>query len=215
MRKVKDNNVKVEQEVLVDNTGDDSPASAGPEGEVLSDAAAEDRMADSPDDAADEDTEIIEAAGSDLPLEQQKIRALEEQNLRLRAEFSNYKRRIEKEQVDFTEYLKGEILKKLLPIYDDFRLMIDKTNENDSEESLMTGARMIFEKLKQLLEKEGVQPISAVGQLFDPQIHEALMMKPIEDESQNDIVLEVFQEGFQLNERLLRPTKVIVGKFDQ
>lgn len=143
-----------------------------------------------------------------------RMKKLEEHNLRLRAEFANYKRRIERENIEFAGYLKGEIIKELLPVFDDFRLMIEKSTEGDNEQTLLEGAKMIYGKLTGLLVREGLQKIEALGTEFDPNIHEALMMRPIDNEDEHDKVVEVFQDGFTLNDKLLRPSKVVVGKFE-
>lgn len=142
------------------------------------------------------------------------IKPLEEQNLRLRAEFANYKKRIEREQIELAEYLKKNILMQILPILDDFKMMLEKSGAADSETSVIEGAGMIFENFQRILEKEGVQKIDALGKTFDPLLHEAVMMKPVEKEEDKDRVVEVFQEGFTLNEKLLRPSKVVIGRKD-
>lgn len=159
-----------------------------------------------------------EAVEEELPIEtgesiEEKIKEYEEQNLRIRAEFANYKRRVEREQADFAMYFKGEILKNLLPVLDDFKMMFDKSTKGENEQSILDGAKLIYEKLQQILEKEGLTKVDALGENFDPELHEALMMKPIENEEEHDKVIEVFQDGFKLQDRLLRPSKVIVGKY--
>ena len=85
-----------------------------------------------------------------------RAKIAEDQNLRLRAEFANYKRRIEKEQFEYVLYSKSEILKHLLPVVDDFKLMIDKSSASENSNSVLEGARMIYEKFVQILEKEGL-----------------------------------------------------------
>jgi molecular chaperone GrpE len=160
-----------------------------------------------------------QALEEELPIEtgesiEEKIRKYEEQNLRIRAEFANYKRRVEREQDDFAMYFKGEILKSLLPVLDDFKMMFDKSSKGENEQSILDGAKLIYEKLQQILEKEGVTKVHALGEKFDPELHEALMMKQIENEEEHDKVIEVFQDGFKLQDRLLRPSKVIVGKYE-
>ncbi|MEL6820555.1 MAG: nucleotide exchange factor GrpE [Calditrichota bacterium] len=142
------------------------------------------------------------------------IKPLEEQNLRLRAEFANYKKRIEREQIELAEYLKKNILMQILPILDDFKMMLEKSGSAESETSVIEGAGMIFENFQRILEKEGVQKINALGKTFDPLLHEAVMMKPVENDDDKDRVVEVFQEGFTLNEKLLRPSKVVIGRKD-
>ena len=66
-----------------------------------------------------------------------------------------------------------------------------------------------------ILKKQGLEKIEALGKEFDPNIHEALLMQPTEDETQHNRVLSVFQEGFTIGEKLVRPTKVIVGQYNQ
>lgn len=141
-------------------------------------------------------------------------RELEEQNLRLRAEFANFKRRIEREQSELAEYLKGEIYKNLLPILDDFKSMIEKSSSTENEASILEGAKLILNKLNQLLKDEGISQVRALGERFDPQLHEALLMQPIENAADHDRIIKVFQEGYRLNERLLRPSRVVVGKYE-
>lgn len=143
----------------------------------------------------------------------EKIRLSDEQNVRLRAEFANYKKRIEREQIEFAVYLKGEVLKEFMPILDDFKMMLETAEKKENEESVLQGARMIYEKFLSLLKKQGVQIIEAVGEEFDPNLHEALMMQPTEDKSKHNRVLQVFQDGFTVGDKLLRPTKVIVGQY--
>jgi len=111
---------------------------------------------------------------------EEKIREYEEQNLRIRAEFANYKRRVEREQADFVMYFKGEILKNMLPVLDDFKMMFEKSSKGENEQSILDGAKLIYEKLQQILEKEGLTKVDALGEKFDPELHEALMMKPID-----------------------------------
>lgn len=205
---------KIEIEDVIENDETLEPAVADDEPENTS---VEEGESEIEDENLSEEEPVIE----DIPAEGvsekdhylRRMKQLEEGNLRLRAEFSNYKRRIEREQAEFSNYLKGELLKKFLPVLDDFKMMVDKGNSG-SEESTLEGAKIIFEKFQQILEKEGLQKIDALGSSFDPQMHEALMMKTIDDAEENDKIVEVFQEGFTLNERLLRPSKVIVGKFE-
>lgn len=138
---------------------------------------------------------------------------LNEQFLRLRAEFANYKRRVEREQIDFSDYVKREIVKKLLPILDDFEHMFKNSENEAGNKSLWEGAKMIYDKLILILNDFGVQKIEALGSEFDPQLHEAIMMQKTDQKDHNGKVISVFQEGFLLNDRLIRPSKVVVGQY--
>lgn len=145
---------------------------------------------------------------------EEKIRNYEEQNLRIRAEFTNYKRRVEREQLEFAEYIKGDILSKFLPVLDDFKMMFKKSLAGANEQSVLEGARLIYENFNQILEKEGLERMRVLGEKFNPQLHEALMMRPIDNKEEHEKVIEVFQDGFKFKDRLLRPSKVIVGKYE-
>lgn len=144
-----------------------------------------------------------------------KYEELNEQFLRIRAEFANYKKRVERDQAEFSIYLKVEVIKNFLPILDDFDHMIQKTENNVNEKSILEGAKMIYEKFIQVLKDYGVEKIEALDTEFDPQVHEAMMMQKIDDQDKNGKVINVFQEGYRMNERLLRPSKVIVGDYQQ
>ncbi len=144
-----------------------------------------------------------------------KYEELNEQFLRIRAEFANYKKRVERDQAEFSIYLRAEVIKNFLSILDDFDHMIQKTENNVNEESILEGAKMIYEKFIQVLKDYGVEKIEALDTEFDPQIHEAMMMQKIDDQDKNGKVINVFQEGYRMNERLLRPSKVIVGDYQQ
>lgn len=203
-------------------SGVDSEKTA--DGNTASDADLEDAEAVETEELVEETDELLDVETvemEDVSPEELKARLMnraktaEEQNLRLRAEFANYKRRVEKEQFEYVLYSKSEILKSLLPVVDDFKLMIDKSSAGENRDGILEGARMIYEKFVQILEKEGLEKIDALGQQFDPELHEALMMKPTEVEAEHNIVVEVFQDGFRLKERLLRPSKVIVGQFEK
>ncbi len=146
---------------------------------------------------------------------QQKYEELNDQFLRLRAEFANYKRRVEREQLELADYIKGEFMKKLLPVLDDFNHMLEKSQEGTNEHSVLEGARMIYKKFYQILESEGLEKIEALGKEFDPQIHEALMMQKTDKKEEHHKILNVFQDGFKVKDKLIRASKVVVGTFEE
>jgi molecular chaperone GrpE len=146
---------------------------------------------------------------------QKKYDELNEQNLRLRAEFSNYKKRVDREQLEIADYVKAEIIKKFLPILDDFDRMLKVSNGEVNNQSLLAGAQLIFDKFIQILNDFGVQKIEAIGKDFNPQIHEAMLLQKVEEAEKNGKILSVFQEGYLLKERLLRASKVVIGHFEK
>jgi molecular chaperone GrpE len=145
----------------------------------------------------------------------QKYDDLNEQFLRLRAEFANYKKRMEREQLDLADYVKLEMIKKFLPVLDDFDHMLQKSNEEDNNQSVLEGAKMIYDKFNELLSSLGIEKIEALNTDFNPQFHEAVMMQEVDDKKNSGKVIDVFQEGYILNDRLLRASKVVVGKHEE
>lgn len=137
---------------------------------------------------------------------------------RLQAEFSNYKKRVERERLEFTKLVKAEFIKKLLPVVDDFERFImnhkdEQLNQNNNQD-FMKGFRLIYEKLMSLLKDEGVIPLGSEGKDFDPNFHEALIMEKTDDESKDGKVLEEWERGYLFNDNVLRVAKVKVGKHD-
>jgi molecular chaperone GrpE len=144
-----------------------------------------------------------------------KYENLNEQFLRLRAEFANYKKRVEKEQSDYLLFIRGEIIKNILPALDDFDHMFEKSEGENNETSILEGVKLIYEKLIQVLKDNGIEKIEAIGKDFDPQIHEALLMQKTLNKNENGKVINVFQAGYTIKGKLLRPSKVIVGEYDE
>jgi molecular chaperone GrpE len=146
----------------------------------------------------------------------QRAAELEDRLLRLQAEFMNYKKRTEKNNLELGEYLKGEIIKEFLPVLDDFKHMLDNVKQDHVDvNSILEGIQIIMKKFEQVFEKFGVKKIESLEQEFNPDMHEALMIQPVDDKEKDNKVLQVYQEGYQLNEKVLRPSKVIVGKFEE
>ena len=112
---------------------------------------------------------------------------------------------------DFWKTANAALIKKLLPVKDDFeRSIAAGKNEHDCT-SLLTGIELVYKSLQNILKDEGVEEIDALNQPFDPEIHEALMQ--IEKEgAESNIVLDQHQKGYKLGDVLLRPAQVVVSK---
>lgn len=135
-----------------------------------------------------------------------------DQLLRLQAEFTNYKKRVEREKLELSDFFKSELVGSLLPVIDDFERMLDHTNDDDNE--FLKGIKLIYQKLMEILEKEGLRPIQSIGQKFDPSFHEALIIEPGTD-GEDEIIVEEWRKGYLFNDRLLRPAQVKVLKTEK
>lgn len=158
------------------------------------------------------DTEEPEIVGTNLAdeLEMERSRSAEylDQAQRTRAELINYRRRMEQEMQVARRYAAEHVIARLLPVIDDFHRAIDAVPQNDRENPWVQGMLLIERKMWSVLEAEGVKPIEAVGKPFDPSIHEAVSV----ESDGGDIVVEEFQRGYMLHDRLIRPAMVKVGQ---
>lgn len=133
--------------------------------------------------------------------------------LRLGADFDNYKRRIEKEKINWIEMVKSDMLLDILDIVDNFdRAMSEqkKTEQNKDLSAWLFGFEMIYKSLYKFLEQNSVKEITNFAS-FDPEFHEAISQIESEGRNPGDIV-SVAQKGFMLKDKVLRPAKVIVAK---
>jgi molecular chaperone GrpE len=128
---------------------------------------------------------------------------------RLAADFENYKRRTRQELADRTQYANEELLRKLLPILDNLRRALDHAPEG-SDRNWFDGLRMVVRQFEDTLQAQGVSPIPAVGEKFDPSKHEAIAREET-DEHEEGTIVEEMQPGYRLHERVLRPTLVKVA----
>lgn len=128
---------------------------------------------------------------------------------RLKAEFENYKKRVQKEKTELSDYVKSDLIAKLLPVIDDFERMFE--NSQHLDEIQLNANKLIYTKLFTILENEGLEPIDAVGEEFDPEWHEAVVIEKGEN-GEDHKVIEEWQKGYLFKSKLLRPAKVKVFK---
>ena len=138
----------------------------------------------------------------------QKIEELTDTLKRLQAEFENFKKRNEKEKAEFAKYACADIIASILPVLDSFEIALKNTGDKDK---FIEGMKIVYAQLHSILEAEGLRPIKAVNEKFDPYKHEVLMKE--QSDKPDDTILEEFQKGYMLNDRVLRHSKVkISGK---
>ena len=126
---------------------------------------------------------------------------------RLQAEFENARKRSERERLDFREYATGNVVEQFLPVVDNFELAL---KSDGSAEQLRHGVELIVKQMEEILRKLHVKPVLAVGEAFDPRLHEALGAVD-RDDMPDQHVAEEIRRGYQLRERLLRPALVRVA----
>ncbi|MHC4552472.1 MAG: nucleotide exchange factor GrpE [Planctomycetota bacterium] len=140
-----------------------------------------------------------------------------EQLQRISADYANFQKRAPKQVADSVAYEKKAILRSLLPSVDNLGHALSHASTASGQEemdNLVKGIQLVFDHMLDALKAHGVKPIDALGQLFDPNLHEAMMRRSEPDKDDNT-VLEVYQAGYMIGEQVLRPSKVIVNKIEE
>ena len=165
----------------------------------------------------EEKKETVKAQSEQAVLEE-KIESLEKQIeeykdklLRKAAEFENYKRRSENDQLNLINYSGENLITKLLPAIDDFERSIQHTEDAKDVNSIKEGLQLVYNKLMKILEEQGVKKIEAVGKPFDVDFHEALMQRK-DDSVPAHTVLDELEKGYMYKDKVIRHTKVIVSE---
>jgi len=130
---------------------------------------------------------------------------------RAQADFINYKRRTEQEKEEISQFANAILILNLLPILDDLERALTSTPPRLAKLSWVDGIRLIERKLQAGLEAQGLSQIKALGEPFDPNLHEAARL----GKGKEEIVIEELQKGYKLHDRVIRPSKVVVGNGEE
>ena len=180
------------------------------------DEAQADTTAEQPAEAAEKpaDGSTNTPTDSDAPSAEetlkQQLADANDRNLRLMAEFDNYRRRTAKEQLELIETANGKLLEKLSEVQDNFERAFASENKAKDLEAFEKGMQMIYNQFAKILTDAGLEQIDPTGAEFDPNCHEALMQQPSETVPEGHVVT-VFQKGYKLKNKILKTAKVIVS----
>jgi molecular chaperone GrpE len=174
------------------------------ETQIEAEAASQEQPDPGKDEATPEDAD---------PLTQALREAVEYKDkwLRLAAEFENYKKRVARDYDSLVTSAAEGLIRQLLPTLDAVGRALDHSENGDGDsEGYQEGVRMIMEQFPKVMEGRGLTEIEALGQVFDPHVHEALMQMPTET-FEAGLVSEVVERGYKLGDKVLRPSKVVVS----
>ena len=157
------------------------------------------------------EVEDIEALKQALAEEKKKAEANLANWQRAQADFINYKRRSEQEKEEIGKFANTTLMLTLLPILDDLERAFTSTPPQMAKLTWVDGIRLIERKLRASLEAQGLSQIKALGEPFDPRLHEAAM----HGKGKEGIVIEELQKGYMLHDRVIRPTMVVVGNGEE
>lgn len=137
---------------------------------------------------------------------------MEDKFLRTQAELANMRNRHKKEREDASKYRSQDLAKSLLPALDNLDRALEVEADNEHSESMKKGIEMVRESLVHALSEVSVEEIPAMGEIFDPNLHQAVQTMPATDDQKTDEIINVLQKGYKLHDRVLRPTMVIVAQ---
>lgn len=146
-----------------------------------------------------------ETGGAAVPGDQ-----VQQQLLRLQADFDNFRKRVMRERADWFERANEELMLELLPVVDHFEMGLNTARERQIDASVQEGFKLVYDQLLSVLAKFKLQPVDAVGQAFDPHRHEAITHMPSDTVEEGHVTDQV-RRGYQLGDKLLRPAQVVVS----
>ena len=155
--------------------------------------------------AADQTDEDDPVAGLQADLDRFRDLAM-----RSRADFENYKKRSAREKEEAVKYANTSLLEKLVSIADNFELGLEAARGEGETSPIYSGMNLVLKQLQDFLAENGLRPIDAVGQKFDPNLHEAIAHEP-SSEVPEGVVIRQTRRGYRLKDRLLRPSAVVVS----
>ncbi|MBN2446262.1 MAG: nucleotide exchange factor GrpE [Phycisphaerae bacterium] len=167
--------------------------------------AAEDKPKDETPVDAESEPEL-----SELELAQREVAELNDKNLRLIAELRNTQQRLERDKGEALRYAEAGFARDLLIILDDLERTQRSASEADNVQSVADGVRIVYEHFLKVLKDRNIEPIDAVGQTFDPDLHEAMLQRA-SSEHASGTVMEELTRGYRMHGRVIRPARVVVS----
>ncbi len=131
--------------------------------------------------------------------------------LRAKADYQNLQKRAADEQRNAIRYANADFARSVVQVLDDFERTLEAAEEAPEADSIISGVKLVYEKLLKLLGDHHIEPIEALGQPFDPHLHEALMQEASETLPPDSVLREI-ERGYRLHDRVLRPARVVISK---
>jgi len=153
----------------------------------------------------------IEELRRKLEEKEKEVKEYYDRLLRVAADFDNYKKRAAKEKEEWTKFANEDLIKGILPFIDNLERAINHSERAEDFQSLVEGIKLTVQQLLNTLNRFGVSLIESLGKPFNPAVHQAMLLVETDQHEPNQVV-EEFQKGYLLNERLLRPATVSVSK---
>jgi molecular chaperone GrpE len=164
------------------------------------------------ENTTDSSAEMAEPQVDEVAQLKEELASAKDQNLRLFAEFENFKRRNAKERLELMSTANRDVMEAMLPIIDDFERAMKNISRTDENQALFEGVDLIYQKLTETLKQKGLKPMeSSIGKDFDVETMEAITRLPVPDKKQNGKVLDEVERGYYLGDKVLRYARVVVA----
>ena len=167
---------------------------------------------------SDKNTETKKKKKSDKSAHEEELKRMEarvaevsDKYIRLAAEFDNYRRRTAKERLELISTASEDVIKGFLPILDDCERALQVLKQSDSNAAAIEGTELIYTKIMSFLKSKGVSVIESVGKELDTDFHEAVAQFPVQESDKKNKIIDVVQQGYLLNDKVIRYAKVVVG----
>ncbi|MCU0423949.1 MAG: nucleotide exchange factor GrpE [Bacteroidia bacterium] len=157
------------------------------------------------------DKNVDETENSSVNDIENQLKEKDDKYLRLYAEFENYKRRTSAERIELIKSAGKEVILAMLPVLDDFERALKSMEQNTSAEQMKEGIELVHNKLKNILHSKGLKAMDCKGEVFNPDLHEAITNIPAPDESMKDKIIDELERGYFLGDKVIRYAKVVVG----
>jgi molecular chaperone GrpE len=143
---------------------------------------------------------------------QQELQEQKEKYIRLYADFDNFKRRSARERIELIQTAGREVIQAMLEVVDDCDRAEKQLQKSDDLQQIREGVQLVFTKLRNTLQAKGLKEMKSIGADFDPDVHEAITEIPVPDENMKGKVVDEVEKGYLLNDKIIRFSKVVVGK---
>ena len=158
------------------------------------------------------ENEVKEEAISEVDQLKLDVEEQKQKFIRLYAEFDNFKRRNAKERVELIQTAGRDVIQSMLEVMDDCDRAEKQLQTSEDLQQIRQGIQLVFTKLRNTLQAKGVKEMKSIGEEFNPDIHEAITEIPVNDPSMVGKVVDEVEKGYTLNEKIIRYSKVVVGK---
>ncbi len=169
------------------------------------------RLNDEVGQASEEVKQEAPSVTAEEKTSEEKLAELNDKYIRLYADFENYRKRMSKERIDLLKYAGEEVFKKIIPVLDDFERAFKSLAEITDITIIKQGEELIYNKFKTILTQNGLEEMKSAGEIFDPEIHDAVTNIPAPSEEMKGKVIEEVEKGYYLNGKVIRHAKVVVG----